>query len=141
VAGAEALLGGVLVFVAGSLLVATTWRTVDATLAVQAAAREAARAYAEAPDETTAVTAAGDAARAVLAAHRLLDPRHDHLVTITADPGFQRCATVTVDVRAVLPAVAVPAWGGVGTRAVTGRHATVVDAHRSAAELPEGDCP
>ena len=42
---------GVLTFVVGALLIANAWAVVDAKMAVSAAAREATRAYVEAPSE------------------------------------------------------------------------------------------
>ena len=51
VAGIEVLPFGFLVLVAGTLLVVNAWAVVDAKFAVDAAVREAARAYVEAPDE------------------------------------------------------------------------------------------
>src|SRR5919202_3284931 len=62
-AGGEALPFGVLVFVFGVLLIANAWAVVDAKLAVSAAAREATRAYVEAPPGGDAMAAADAAAR------------------------------------------------------------------------------
>ena len=63
VAGIEALPFGVLIFVVGALLVSNLWAVVDAKIVVDAAAREAVRAYVEAPDATTGAAGRGVAAR------------------------------------------------------------------------------
>ena len=55
VAGIEVLPFGLLTFVVGMLLVANAWGVVDAKMATTSAAREAVRAYVEAPDADAAV--------------------------------------------------------------------------------------
>ena len=52
--GLEGLLFGLLLFVVGTLLVATAWGAVDTKFAVDAAARQAVRTYVEAPDSAAA---------------------------------------------------------------------------------------
>lgn len=137
VAGIEVLPFGFLIFVVGALLLANAWAVVDAKLAVTAAAREAARTYVEAPDESAAVSTALLAARDALAGQRggeTLDLR------ITAEGGFRRCALVTAEVEVEVPAVGLPFIGGFGrTFDVTASHSEIVDPYRSG--LPgEADC-
>ena len=70
VGGIEVLPFGLLTFVVGTLLVANAWGVVDAKLAVTSAAREAVRAYVEAPDQaSTALAVADAAAREAVAGH------------------------------------------------------------------------
>ena len=60
---------GLLTFVVGTLLVANAWGVVDAKLAVTSAAREAVRAYVEAPTPATRPRRADDAAAEAIAGH------------------------------------------------------------------------
>ncbi|QGG95655.1 hypothetical protein [Actinomarinicola tropica] len=137
VAGIEVLPFGFLIFVVGVLLLANAWAVVDAKLAVTAAAREAARTYVEAPDESTAATSSHAAALDALTGQRggeTLDLR------ISVDGGFRRCALVTAQVRVDVPAVGLPFIGGFGrTFEVAATHSEIVDPYRSG--LPgEADC-
>jgi hypothetical protein len=138
VAGIEVLPFGFLVLVAGTLLVVNAWAVVDAKFAVDAAAREAARAYVEAPDETTALAAARQRALEALAAHGRDDIDRVQ-VTVSAPRGHGRCLTVIVTVSYRVPALTVPFVGGFG-RALTAQssHTELVDPYRDG--LPEGGC-
>src|SRR5439155_1513782 len=62
-AGIEAIPFGLLTFVVGALIVANAWAVIDAKIAVSAAAREATRAYAEAPADADPLGLADAAAR------------------------------------------------------------------------------
>jgi len=135
VGGFEVLPFGLLVFVAGALLLTNGWAVVDGTLASSAAAREAARAYVEATSEGEAHEAAVAAARAVIEGHGR-DPAR---MTIRWDPGptFERCARNTVIVEYRVPTLTVPFVGAFGDGVVTtsGRHTEVVDPYRSELDL------
>lgn len=129
VGGLEVLPFGMLILVAGTLLVLNAWAVVDAELAVEAAAREAARAYVEAPDAAAAPGAARAAADAAVAgtgrdpARLTLDLGADRLV---------RCAVVTADTTYDVPALTLPFVGGFGSGVVVhGSHREVVDAFRA----------
>ena len=123
-AGVEALPFGVLIFVVGALLITNAWAVVDAKIAADAAAREAVRSYAEAPDAGTAMTAAHTAAADTIAAHG----RRPELVSVhvrhDGDQPFARCVRVTVEVDYPVPALRLPWIGGLG-------HAFDVKAHHS----------
>ncbi|HMG42791.1 MAG TPA: hemolysin family protein [Acidimicrobiales bacterium] len=139
VGGAEALPIGLLVFVVGALIVANAWSVIDAKLAVNAAAREAARAYVEAPvtdagggslaaDEATAAGLAAiaahgrDAARADIGLVGLEHPSSD---------GYVRCARVTFSASYQVPALSVPWIGGFGDGFdVSAQHSELVDPFR-----------
>lgn len=130
VAGIEVIPFGLLVFVVGALIVANVWAVFDAKTTVAAAAREATRAYVEAPTASDADTAARSAASdAVRAVGR--DPARMTL-RIKLDGGFARCARVTSEARYQVPFVRLPWIGGLGnaTTAV-GRHSEIVDPFRS----------
>lgn len=129
--GAEVLPFGLLVLVAGALLVANVWGVVDAKLAAEAAAREAARAYAEANAEPDALDAGLAAARETLAGHH----RDPAAARITPPPAgaFARCARITWTVEYDVPAIELPWIGGFGGSVVTARarHSERLDGYRS----------
>jgi hypothetical protein len=138
VAGIEVLPFGFLVLVAGTLLVVNAWAVVDAKFAVDTAAREAARAYVEAPDEATALAEARQRALEALAAYGRDDVERVE-VTVSAPRGHGRCRPVIVTVSYRVPALTVPFVGGFG-RAITAQssHTELVDPYRDG--LPEGGC-
>lgn len=129
IAGVEAVPFGVLLFVAGSLLVANLWAVVDTTMATTAAAREASRAYVEAADEESAIDAANRAAADAITGHGRSWERAELRRSIA---GFRRCQPVTIEVRYEIPAVRIPMLGGIGARTVIGRHTEVIDPFRDA---------
>jgi hypothetical protein len=131
VGGIEVLPFGFLFFVAGTLLIANAWAFVDARMAVASAAREAARAYVEAPDEPTATVDALTRARETLAAYG-----RDGAAAIVHPPevigGFARCARVRITVEYDVPALVIPFLGGFGDLPpVSASHTELVDPFRS----------
>ncbi len=131
VAGIEAVPFGLLVFTTGALVVAQAWGVVDAKLLAGTAAREATRAFVEAP---SGARAAHDA---VVAGQRAVPRRGGVEVDLRRlDDGFARCRTVTFEARWAVPAIGLP-WGGTRPEvAVAARHAEVVDPYRDG--LPGG---
>ncbi len=131
IAGMEVLPFGFLTFVSVTLIVANAWGVIDAKLAVTAAAREGARAYAEADDEAAAAAAARARAGQTLDAYG----RGGERATVggpSLDGPFRRCGRVTVTVSYDLPAVAVPFVGGLGhLLPVTSSFSEVIDPFRS----------
>lgn len=129
VGGGEALAFGVLTFVVGALLMANAWGVVDAKAAATSAAREAARAYVEAPDERTALDMATAAATSTLAGHGR-DPGRADIALLAGR--FARCEPVVWQVTYPVPAVKLPWIGGFGEAfEVSARHSEVVDPFRS----------
>lgn len=128
-AGIEAIPFGLLTFVIGTLVVANAWAVIDAKMAVSAAAREATRAYVEAPADADPMTLAEDAARqAIGGAGR--DPAQ--LVLTPVQATFARCAVVTFQASYRIPAIRVPWVGGFGSGfTATARHSEIVDPYRS----------
>ena len=122
--GAEVLAFGLLIFVLGSLLVANVWGVIDAKMAVTAAAREATRAYLDAPTEVDAPARAESAAREAMRGHGRKGP-----VTVKRTGGLVRCAPVTFDVSYRVPAIPLPLIGGLdgGMLTVRASHSEVVD--------------
>lgn len=133
VGGADALIFGVLIFVTMSLAIVNLWATIEAKIAVSAAAHDAARAFVEAP------TSASAQQRATSAALDVLHARGVHLTpTISVDGAFTRCARVTVTVRTTVTGLALGWLGGWGNHQVAARASELVDPYRSDASLPEG---
>ncbi|MFN2606750.1 MAG: hypothetical protein ABR511_02455 [Acidimicrobiales bacterium] len=128
-AGIEAIPFGLLVFVVGVLLVTNAWAVVDAKITMASAAREATRAYVEAPAGADPVAlaqaAAGDAVRG-----GGRDPGLLRLTPQTA--GFSRCQRVTFAASYPVPAITLPWIGGFGHGfTATARHSEVVDPLRT----------
>ena len=129
--GIEVLPFGFLIFVVGALLIANAWGVVDAKLATDAAAREAARTFVEVVegDDAAAARAAAIAAGDEAAAgHGRAPERMD--VTVEA-PSVARCAVVTVIATYEVPAIPLPWIGGFGDGiTVRSRHSERIDPFR-----------
>lgn len=127
---------GVLVFVVGTLLVLSAWRVVDATFAVSAAAREAARAFVEGEGDTHAARARAHAAAVeAVTVHGLGTAG----VAVELSGSLERCKPVRVDVTYVVPGVVLPWVDGIGDVAVHGSHTELVDPLRGGVD-GEADC-
>ena len=137
-AGIEAVPFGLLVLVVGVLLVANAWAVIDAKMAVASAAREAARAYVEAPPGADPLARAQDAAQeAIRGAGR--NPGRLRVTALEGD--FARCLRVTFEAAYPVPAVTVPWVGGVGQGFVAAaRHSEIVDPFRSGVPLSGDRC-
>ena len=134
VGGWEVIPFGILIFVVGSLFIVNVWAIVDARLAVGDAAREGARAYVLA---TNPVDAEHGEQAAVATSISGRGHHHREIVVapVVVDPGFVRCATVTVRVSEQVPAIVLPFIGGFGHGFnVTGTHRELIDPFR--ADLP-----
>jgi hypothetical protein len=129
---------GLLTFVVGALLVANAWAVIDAKMAVSSAAREATRAFVEAPVDGDPLADAQAAARsAISGAGR--DP--DKLVLTPLEATFARCETVRFEASYQIPAIRVPWLGGFGSAfTATARHAEVVDPYRSGVPRAVNGC-
>lgn len=125
VGGLEVLPFAVLVFVLGTVLIVNAWAVVDAKLAVEAAAREATRAYVEAGDATSAERASVVAAHAAFAAS---GRPADRLQVQHGATEYVRCAPVAFEVTYRVRAVPIPIIGGLGHDiTVVGRHREIID--------------
>jgi hypothetical protein len=120
---------GLLLFVVGTLLVATAWGVIDTKVAVDASARQAARTYVEAPDASAAGAAAVEAADATLRGYG----RRPSLASVRVlAGGFARCERITIEVSYPAPLVVLPWIGRVGIGVpVSARHSEIVDPFRS----------
>lgn len=136
-AGIEAVPFGLLTFVIGSLLVANAWAVIDAKIAVSAAAREATRAYVEAPADGDPLSLADAAARAAVGG----SGRDPHRLVLTPlEAKFARCETVRFEAAYRLPAVRLPWLGGFGAFTARARHAEMVDPLRTGVTRSPGGC-
>lgn len=139
VGGFEALPFGLLVFVVGTLLLVNAWAVVDGKLAASAAAREAARAYAESPGPAgPALDQARRAAEETLAGYGR-DPAR-MVLEWEGVLRFERCAPATFVVRYRVATISVPwvgAFGG-GFIETSARHGELVDPYRSGVPAGEG---
>jgi hypothetical protein len=127
--GFEGLMFGLLLFVAGTLLVAYAWGVVDTKTATGEAAREAARTYVEGPDPTLAAVDAQRAAAAALVGYGR-DPALGRVAL--ASGTFARCDRITISVSYPAPLVDVPFLGWLGRgQTVTSVHSEFVDPFRS----------
>lgn len=141
VGGVEVLPLGLLVFAVGSLLIANGWAVVDGKSAASAAAREAARTYAETPAGMAAPLAWQRAQargfEALTAAGK--DPAAATVVPVTGEGSVARCNRIVVEVTYRVPAISLPFVGGFGSGVeVHGRHSALVDPYRSG--LEGGSC-
>ncbi|HEX4904817.1 MAG TPA: hypothetical protein VFU93_05165 [Acidimicrobiales bacterium] len=133
VGGFEVLPFGLLVFVAGTLLLTNAWAVIDGKLAASAAAREATRAFVESTGD--AESAALAAATSAIEGHGR-DPERMEL-TWDVGPDLRRCSVNTIVVRYRVPTFTVPFIGAFGSGVIetTGRHTEIVDPYRSGLDL------
>ncbi len=137
VGGADGLAFGVLILLAGTLVVANAWSVLDHRTALDAAAREYLRAYTEAPSADEAARRGAAAVDAVLNGRDRL-PRQLR-VTAPDASRFGPCEPVSVALAATVPAMRVPILGELGAVEVTVRHDELVDAHRELLTGPDHD--
>lgn len=127
--GLEGLIFGLLVFVVGTLIVASAWGVVDTKMATGTAAQEAARTYVEADNATDAASGAQAAAADVLAG---LDRSPSRASVVLADGSFRRCQRITIRVSYPSPLLVLPFVGRVGRGLeVSSAHSELVDPYRS----------
>lgn len=127
VAGIEGATFGVLVLVVGILVVANAWAVVDAKLATSAAAREAARAFAE----SDGAAPARDATAAALGTIEAHGRNPERASVDLGSARWERCARVTATVRYEGTLAAIPVLAALRGFTVTSRHSEVVDPYRS----------
>ena len=137
-AGMEVLPFGLLTFVVGALLVANAWAVIDAKIAVSAAAREATRAFVEAPADSDPHAMADAAARSAIEGSGR-DPAELLLTPLEAT--FARCETVSFEASYQIPAIRVPWVGGFGDGfTASARHAEIVDPYRTGVPRTVNGC-
>lgn len=127
VGGAEGLLFGMLVLVAGSIVVVNLWAVIDTRAALDAAAREYLRTYTEQSDVVTARGRADQALAQVLRA-RGTEPARVRVATSLPN-GFGPCALVQVEVSTSVSGVQAPFLDRLGSVDVHVVHRELIDAH------------
>ena len=100
----EALAFGLLIFVLGTLAIANAWGVIDAKMAAAGAAREAVRAFVEAPDASQAAALANSAAADAISA----EGRNPARMELAMSGTFARCSRVIATVTYRVPLVSVP---------------------------------
>jgi hypothetical protein len=131
VGGLEALVFGLLLFVIGGLVLADAWGIIDAKMAAEGAAREAARSVVQAPPgsdvQVVATRAAADALR-----EQRRDPAR---MTVSVEGSVVRCHPVTTEVRYRAPMLELPIVGAIGSSfVVSASQELLVDPFRSGVE-------
>lgn len=130
----EVLPFGLLIFVAGTLLLANLWGVVDTKFAADAAAREATRWVVEGAHRGATATELRRGVETV-ARETMVDHGHRGPVRVRVDPAdtaFSRCDRVEVTVAVEVPAIRVPFIGGFGDAFdVRATHGEIVDPLRS----------
>ena len=134
-AGAEVVLGGIVLLVGLSLALANVWIVLDAKTAVSTTARAGAQSFIEQGSLPEAEAALH--AEASLALDRRFPMRWVATPSLAA---FVRCAPLDVTVTVRIPLIAIPFLGSLGgTKHVSSTHHTRVDPYRS--RVPgEADC-
>lgn len=101
------MLVGALVIVVSILVMIDAWAVIDAKLATDNAARQAARAYVLAPSQATAAASASQAAVAAMAA----SGRDPARASVTIAGTLRRCASISVSVAYPVQLLPVPLLG------------------------------
>ena len=126
-AGAEVVLGGIVLLLGLALVLANVWIVLDAKTAVSTTARAGAQSFIE--QDSLSDAAAALHAEASLALDQRFPMRWVATPSLVA---FVRCAPVDVTVTVRIPLLAIPFLGSVGgTKQVSSTHHTRVDPYRS----------
>jgi hypothetical protein len=128
VAGADGLLFGMLILLAGSLAFVNIWSIVDTRAALDAAGREYVRTYTEQRDPSTAAAAADRAARLVLDARGT--PVRGLRIDAPPPAGFGPCAIASVRLEATVAAARLPFLDQLGERTVSVEARELIDPHK-----------
>ncbi len=139
VGGSEVLPFGLLIFVAGILIIVNAWAVVDTKMTLDSAAQVMSRTISEA-DRLDPV--AIDALARTTVDDLGLDPGPVTVQVDPADTALVRCQRVTVTLAYPVPALTLPVLGRIGeTIDVHATASEVVDPYRSSEGLVEGSCP
>lgn len=127
--GVDGLIFGLLLFVVGTLIVASAWGVIDTKMATGTAAEDAARTYVEAANAANAATGAQVAADDVLSGFGRNPSRAS---VVVAGGSFGRCQRITIRVGYPSPLLVLPFVGRVGRGfQVTSQHSELVDPYRA----------
>ena len=139
IGGSEVLPFGLLIFVAGILIIVNAWAVVDTKMTLDSAAQVMSRTISEADRLDPAAI---DALARETVADLGLDPGPISVEVEPADTALVRCQRVTVSLAYPVPALTLPILGRIGeTIDVHATASEVVDPYRSSEELVQGSCP
>ena len=138
VGGSEVLPFGLLIFVAGILIIVNAWTVVDTKMTLDSAAQVMSRTISEADHLDTATI---DALARRTVADLGLDPGPVTVEIEPADTALVRCQRVTVTLGYPVPALTLPILGRIGeTIDVHATASELVDPYRSSETLVAGSC-
>jgi hypothetical protein len=138
IGGGEVLPFGLLIFVAGILIIVNAWAVVDTKMTLDSAAQVMSRTISEADRLDPAAI---DALARETVADLGLDPGPISVEVEPADTALVRCQRVTVSLAYPVPALTLPILGRIGeTIDVHATASEVVDPYRSSEELVQGSC-
>ncbi|MCX6524047.1 MAG: hypothetical protein NTX58_04650 [Actinobacteria bacterium] len=128
VGGGEGVIFGMLILVAGTLVILNLWAILDARMALDTAASEYLRTYTE-QQYFFQARVVGEAAAKDSLTQRGLSP---YRVSIQASEpqGFGPCAVAVVQLTTQVPWVRVPFLAGAGSTTVRVTQTELIDAHR-----------
>jgi hypothetical protein len=130
---------GLLIFVAGILIIVNAWAVVDTKMTLDSAAQVMSRTISEA-DRLDPVALEALARDTV--ADLGLDPGPITVEVDPADTTLVRCQRVTVRLSYPVPALTLPVLGRIGeTIDVHATASELVDPYRSSEDLVAGPCP
>ncbi len=139
IGGSEVLPFGLLIFVAGILIIVNAWAVVDTKMTLDSAAQVMSRTISEADRLDPAAI---DALARETVADLGLDPGPISVEVEPSDRALVRCQRVTVTLAYPVPALTLPILGRIGeTIDVHATASELVDPYRSSEELVEGSCP
>ncbi len=139
IGGSEVLPFGLLIFVAGILIIVNAWAVVDTKMALDSAAQVMSRTISE---EDRLDSAALETLARETVADLGLDPGPIRVEVDPADTTLVRCQRVTVTLSYPVPALTLPVLGRIGeTIDVHATASELVDPYRSSEDLQEGTCP
>ncbi len=132
VGGIEMLPFGLLIFFAGTMLIANTWVVIDAKMATSSAARESVRFLVESDGDINGALAHGESAfDAQVKSGGALGSFEVESGGVI-DSSFVRCARVTATYEYTTPVISVPFIGSWGNGIhVQSSHSEIVDPYRA----------
>lgn len=139
IGGSEVLPFGLLIFVAGILIIVNAWAVVDTKMTLDSTAQVMSRTISE--EDRLDPVALESLARETVA-DLGLDPGPVRIELDPADTTLVRCQRVTVTLSYPVPALTLPVLGRIGeTIEVHATASELVDPYRSSEDLEEGTCP
>ncbi|MEI7887439.1 MAG: hypothetical protein WCJ04_08610 [Actinomycetes bacterium] len=128
VGGGEGVIFGMLILVAGTLVILNLWSVLNTRMALDAAASEYLRTYTEQQNFFQARVVGEAAARESLTQRGISPSRV--AIQPTEPEGFGPCAQAEVQLSTQVPWIRVPFIGGSGTTTVRVTQSELIDAHR-----------